>query len=61
MHWSVESSALLGLQPLVRAMQGNSAPELDVILMTSALDTALALLRFLVPVMLWATWSTEPT
>ena len=37
MHWSVESSALWGLQSLGRAMQGNSAPEVDVILMTSAL------------------------
>lgn len=52
MHWRVESSALLGLQPLVRAVQGNSAPESDVILMTSALDTALALLCFPGPVML---------
>lgn len=37
---------------LVRAVQGNSAPESDVSLMISALDTALALLCFPVPVML---------
>ena len=52
MYWSVESSALWGLQSLGRAIQGNLAPEVDIILMTSALDTALALLCFPVPVRL---------